>query len=255
MLTLQEILERETRVLLDNSAFGFYNDINAQLLEKSAEKVLDTVLPCNYAYILPETLAQINGLKRALNSGQKTFRERVRKYQRSELFSDIKGTYEEICKKLRCIKRFISEMKGKVLDIDDNILYLQFVNFVCYLENTFRVKKNRNPCKRTDEKVVAAALFLTAYGKGSTAVVTGDSDITRLLKCSFDFFCMQDFSHQTERVSQGLRQGINLYFRVPETQTYEARFNSLYHEIRNRGLTIFQREAIRRHLSRLSPAA
>ena len=232
MLTLKEIVETERRVLLDNSAFGFENNISAETMETKVGLIIDAIEFFDSVHVLPDTLDEISKLRRALNSSKKRFRIAIKKREASETHFEIKAVYDEICSRLCSAKKLISCLKRKSFPAYDIPKFASFSRVVPYFEKTFRVKKERSDNK-TDEMIVAAALFLTAYGTGSTAVVTGDSDITRLLKCSMDILARPELEPDAKNILARARQqesGIKVYFRLPADNQpqncYEIKFDS-----------------------------
>jgi len=230
MLTLQEILERETRVLLDTSSISINSKDNAQAISRKIDSFLQSLAFSNSVYTIKDVVEELMPLRTNLNEGRKELKKGLRKVEKINRyvgFSEIRGKIEEVAKKEQAVKRLISRLKDRILNLTDLANYQPFEDFVFYLEDRLKIKKDGNPSNRTDEKVVSAALFLTVYGFGRTAIATGDSDISKLLRCCADISNNSKFLPQNETLAKALAEKeVIVYFKLPGTQDYEPRFNS-----------------------------
>lgn len=222
MFTLQEILERETRVFLDTSVLSSFYDGTPSFEEADLIKESDS------AVILSDVLEEVRAFRTALSKGRKKIKKakRMMEFDESELHYELANKCNDIEIKTHFVKRLLNILKEKVIHLEGLQGYQTFREIIFYLEDNLRLKKQHSD-NRTDESLVAAALFFTIYDKGNTAIVSGDSDIQRLLNGFLGTISRKELIPYNGRIVSGLNErGIRVYFRIPKTQQYQLCLDS-----------------------------
>ncbi|MEM4230779.1 MAG: hypothetical protein QXF25_02805 [Candidatus Pacearchaeota archaeon] len=222
MFTLQEILERETRVFLDTSVLSSFYDGTSSFEEADLIKESDSVI------ILSDVLDEVRAFRTAISKVRKKIKKakRVTKSGESGLHYELSDKCNNIEIKTHFVKRLLSILRERVINLGELQKYQTFREILFYLEDNLRLKKQHSD-NRTDESLVAAALFLTIYGKGNSAIVSGDSDIQRLLNGFLGTINRKELIPYNERIVRGLNEKrIRVYFRIPGTQQYKIGLDS-----------------------------
>jgi hypothetical protein len=227
MLSLKDILDTETRTLIDTCGFGFSKECPSEQLEIQTQNIKQLLEQNPGTYILPDTLAEINKGKRRLTSALKKFRKSFKRSQHQEVYTEARAKYDDVSRRLRSIQTLIKAIKRHALDVDSCPLFTSFKDLVFCLEDSFNLKK-KHTTNRTDERLVATSLFLTAYGTGNTALVSGDTDIIALLRASLG--ALNRATYPNPGCSNRLKgKEIHFYFKIPRTFEYSMYFNSAEH--------------------------
>lgn len=151
METLQSLARDYGRVLIDTSSLFDYVELGRTRELISALESYDGLR----IFITPEVLKE-------LSSGPKQIRN----------------------------VRLLESLEETSVDFSPLPIYQALRAWVLALEKRFKTKKQKSlslgTILRTDEKLVAAALFLSAYGDKPTALIANDSDFKRLMEhCVF----------------------------------------------------------------------
>ncbi len=226
MPTLQEILEKEKRVLFDTCALPFSkcesDSEEIQNIDEFSKYLVDSAP----IYVVPEVLDEISHLRRFSKRWIKDLKGRMKNFRNN---SELKSTHDLAVSKQQKVKRLIDKLKEKVLNFKNEPAYQSLMNLVCYMQDVLHIKKEEDKTDlRTDEANIAAALFLSIYRSEKTAVLSNDNDFPNLLGYTMREICRPKLIDLTGEILKHIMSentGISIYTSL-EDGNYVLRFHS-----------------------------
>ena len=188
---LDEIVQRESRLILDTSSISpdrIHISDEIEWIKKWIE-VLDS---SKHIYVTTETLDELRGLRRGIKKGSTTVKKMMGKKLKN--YSSTKEVSLNVTTKREALKSLMSRLGRHKIDLSHFKPYQQIREILCYLEDTFHIKRNvKNPNNRTDEANIALALYFSFCGSGSTGVLSRDADFQLLLRAFKDVLTKKTF--------------------------------------------------------------
>ncbi len=176
MLTLQELVEQEQRILIDSSIL--FSD-NPFLQIQIAKEAYRTIRNADNVFVLPENKKEITKKRQILVSRLKRKKGLLKKSS-GEVYRDIKEQVNSLESQKKELDRLIKNLK--TVELNGFTLYHTFKKIICYLEDTLKIKTNhKDKNNRTDEANIAAALSYAKHGLPVT-LLSNDGDFPRLLR-------------------------------------------------------------------------
>lgn len=220
MPTLEEIAENEPRVLIDTSCLTEFNGAlqsiqKLQFLSKFLDRAGNII-------ITPEVLGEFEVNPKNSKKGSDNLKNYVNRGKASEV---TKERYHRVTSKTQFLKRVTRKLRKKQIDFTPSSTYQSLFNTLCYLADILKIKE---PTKRTDESVIAAAFFLTYCSQQKTAVLSNDSHFPSLSCALIRELSIPAIDNQIrEVVNVSRKTGIRIYReKEGESFDYELKWDS-----------------------------
>jgi hypothetical protein len=244
MFTLQEIVEKESRILIDTSIMPFfcYKDIKK---DNENLKIINQLLnDYQNIHLIPEVYREIELNKLNTKKNIKLTKGKLNRCNAQEKH-ELKSLNEKLHLRQKLSKRLRDKLRGRIIDFNPLEEYQILKNIVYKFEDKLSIKTGKkHPENRTDESIIATALYFSLYGNHRTAIITNDGDLPNLLRIIVKEIRRPGLNTTLKRLSHNLtsNKGIIIYRPTKDNnQAYRIVLNTkAYHVKPELGLESLQ---------------
>lgn len=212
--TLQQILEKE-KAIVDTCTFYF--DIDFKYFNESAiypVKEFQEIALNENMRVTPRIMGELYTFRNLVKKRASSIRRAAKKIkERKDLVMDGYRIAKQVSKLLY---RGISQLERRIFDFENAVPYQNLRDIIFLLENKLKIKKQKDkPDSRTDEEIVATALYLSVF-QNPISIVSADDDLYRLVMRCFSILASPALSPENRNILEGfIHQPVRLYLVVP----------------------------------------
>lgn len=170
--TLQEILQEEPLVLVDTCVFPHKRLNRKGIKEESIElaKEFAEMASCENVVTIPSIIDELNAFHKPVKERISSLKKVKKKYHQTNF--TIRWAYEDCKNVYTILKRGIKRLRERELHLEDDVRYQNLRDLIFLLENKLHIKQEE-VSSRTDEEIIAAALYQSMFYDGLAIVSNG----------------------------------------------------------------------------------